>query len=879
MQKVKLVTLFFLATLLLKIYTADAQVKSRPFIWIKEADRSALLSKIKTQLWAAKYYNAFKARLDEEIRPYEDNKESFLRQLPFDLKNQVAGKTPPFLYYFDEDDKQRPYAIAMMRQLETGIDCGVLYFITNDNRYAQCATDILNAFIQAMSQMKPSDNLNNGGYIYTTDHLREAREIGAQLPIIYDLIAPFISGKGRAYDLGAKSMIDFPKDKAQNVFRTYIDLALKHGLINCNWPVLESPSLVGNILALDDESERRQFLKYYLTINTPHQDALQKVDSVYRAHNGVWPETSTYANAVSDYTTYLMLLLTRYQPDLHLGHKYPEIPLALDAWNFLKYPNGDVIGFGDGVRRFDEDYLGYEFANSLGRFDSEKKLTEKFESLLVSKMANGEYARDALPPRYYGPNIYNKPLQLLWGSPELHGEQQSILLPRTNELSHAGIYLQRNPAVTDNKMNGLMAFVGGGHFVHAHASGMDMELYGKGHILGAYPGLAPYGTELTQNYYKLFAAHNTVIINGSSQGAGGWINIGINQVKKAAMEPEPFQQAVSPNHSFTITTFIDDRRDSKPNTPDPTSANATKALVAKADNIADLSIGDQEKTLAVIRTSDTTGYYVDIFRSRSKAPAQYHDYIYHNLGDKLEFLNVTGQFRLHADSNRFQGNAGKPWINNRSYRNPGWHYFKSVESSDEYNGNVEALFRSRFKDVGEVNMKVFIPGTDNRTYTRVMAPPTYEAPSPYQNKLTPALVIRKTGEAWANPFALVFEPIAGDRSQGSVRSVENILDHGIFKGLAIGSVIGGKSFMQYIITQETDEVFSSVKLGITFKGKFGVFTFLGNQIKSVYIGNGKDFSYKNISFRSGDGKDFAAYIDLDSPKPEVKTNGKVIYKF
>ncbi|MDP5231551.1 MAG: hypothetical protein NWQ38_14255, partial [Cellulophaga sp.] len=318
-----------------------------------------------------------------------------------------------------------------------------------------------------------------------------------------------------------------------------------------------------------------------------------------------------------------------------------------------------------------------------------------------------------------------------------------------------------------------------------------------------------------------WAAHNTVIVNGSSRGEGGWVGLGINTVQLIAMEPMPKTQAISSKYSFSQTSFLDDKGD-------------------KAD-------AEQERTLAVIRTSPTTGYYVDVFRSKSILPNEYHDYLYHNIGDKLTFL--TDNLSLKDTPERYMANANGPWINNKEFRNPGWHFFEDVQTSSEYSEDVKLQFSMEKLEKSPIFMQVHIPGFKNREYTKVMAPNTFEAPKPYDKMPTPTLVIRQKGETWVRPFVAVYEPFGGNEKEISIVSVEKLEQNGIYKGVKVVSKVNNETMVQYIITQSKNEVFEDKKLGIYFKGIFAIITTnSNNDLQDVYIGDGEKLSFKNEDF-------------------------------
>ncbi len=155
-----------------------------------------------------------------------------------------------------------------------------------------------------------------------------------------------------------------------------------------------------------------------------------------------------------------------------------------------------------------------------------------------------------------------------------------------------------------------------------------------------------------------------------------------------------------------------------------------------------------------------------------------------------------------------------------------------------------------------------------------MAPPTSEAEKPYNRQPTPTLVIRQTGEAWSNPFAVVYEPF---ESTGSVQSVESITQNGAFKGLKIKSMVAGQPITQLVLVQERDDSeFNDAKTGLSFRGRYAVATLSDKgDLQSVYIGRGKRFSYKKAVIATTNGQPTAAFVSLESNTPNVSANDSI----
>jgi len=167
---------------------------------------------------------------------------------------------------------------------------------------------------------------------------------------------------------------------------------------------------------------------------------------------------------------------------------------------------------------------------------------------------------------------------------------------------------------------------------------------------------------------------------------------------------------------------------------------------------------------------------------------------------------------------------------------------------------MNALFTANSLEKQDVKMKLFIPESKGREYTKVMAPPSRESGKIYANQLTPTLIIRQNGEAWDRPFVVVYESFFGDKFEGSVQSVDKILQNGIFKGLIVNSIVNNRPIKQLIIIQsKDDDLFEDKNLHLNFKGRYAVVTLDENAaLTELYIGSGSNFSFQKWVFRTFD---------------------------
>ena len=815
---------------------------THPRVWASPEERTDLIEKINNEDYAASLFTQMRARIESFVDDHQEDRDAFIRALPLDWTGGTSTH-PPLRYIEDGEEDDR---WIIMRYLQQAIESGIVYYVTGEEEYAQTAADVMATLISALARMERSSNAGNGGLVYQNNHLKEARIFGAQIPVACDFIYSYVKEGAQVYDVVTGTERDFPFEDAQKVFKTYADMAIESGHSGSNWPVLESPSLVQNTLMLDSQAEIDQYLPYYLNRNTSRQDPLSVVAQKFAKPGDIWPESFQYSLGVSEITLNLMALLDRWDPDLNLTETYPNIVASAGQINKLRFPNADVPALGDGRRYHAPPYAAMERAYYLASLVNDTETMIHYGSLLKTAIAEGNYSRSNLPGRSLTPNPYFTPLKLFWTVPDLMGEAQDYTRPRTAELPFAGLFLQRNLSTSENaKRESMMAVVSGASYVHSHASGMSLELFGIGEVIGTDGGVGTYRSDIHENYYRLFAAHNTVISNGASATWGPWVNLGMEKVEMESMEPLPGEEAISPSHSFSTTSFWDRHN-----------------LVRQANH---------QRTVALIRTSPTSGYYVDIFRARSDHPDEFHDYIYRNVGETFEFVETPADFTIVPTPERFQESADLPWSRNSRYRHPGWHYFTDVSTASAVDGPVVGKFsmnkiipRSVMDIINGVTitaaMDVHMTGAINRSYSKALSPPSITAPGVSTELQT--MVVRQNGEAWSDPFVNVFESYLEEEQGPSIQSVEKLMDGGEFKGLVVGSLVDGEQIHQYILNPDDAETpYSNAEHGFTFTGHFAVVTTdAEGQLVSLYIGDGDSLQYRD-TLLTADPTTGAAFLD------------------
>jgi len=290
---------------------------------------------------------------------------------------------------------------------------------------------------------------------------------------------------------------------------------------------------------------------------------------------------------------------------------------------------------------------------------------------------------------------------------------------------------------------------------------------------------------------------------------------------------------VSPDHSFATSKFYDEFN-----------------LVAPADH---------QRTIALIKLSDSRGYYLDVFRAKSDTPGQFHDYLYHNIGEGLNITTGGETLAMSGDEDRYQASDQLPWLNHDVYQHPGWHFFTDVESSISSDGPYEVTFTASKLGDKPITMRALIPAGLSSEISQMNAPKSYGAAKPYNEEPLPTFALRHKGEAWSNPFAVVYE---SHTDVPAVKSVERLMADGIFKGVKVSSQLEGLELIQYVLMQESiNDEYINEELGIRFKGRFGVITLEEDgTLRNIYIGNGHHLNFGDFT-TTADKTSHAAFLE------------------
>lgn len=770
-----------------------AQSLSHPHIWVAPQDKAEILQKVSSNLWAESMLTQYKSRVD----PIKDSH----KLDPSAVLSEIPG--------FPGSKKKHNTALTL------GYESALLYWLTDDADYGQLAADILNHYATEISNITGDLEFTDD---YSYSHLIDTREFYTKPPIIYDFVYSFLNNpNNKVYSIAVDSEISFDLNKTQKAFIKMADEVFTKGSINSNHPILEAPGALFNLLSIENDSTRAVYFSKFMN-GTPKQNGLNWMMEVCK-NSTLWPEATGYSIGPHRIILELMIVTDQYAPSLNIVSNNREIIENALFFENYKFPDSSsVMRFGDAHRYSLNTISILERVLKLSKTHSYTQLENTSLGMLQALYkAKGGYS-----PKVSTQSLeWNNPYHLLWGETIETNNPPEIDYARSINIDYAGIAMQRNIQTNHKSKFGLMAYTGGAHYVHSHLTGIDMELYGLGAAIGSGGGdvgASNRNDNVFRNYHRIYAGHNTVIVNGTSKGLGKGAWKADNQLlqqttKTIASEPSSLEAAISNDFSFSVQELNDDINNSK-----------------------------QQRVLSIIRTSDSTGYYYDVFRSKSLDTDLYHDYVYHNIGDSVHLKNLytNNSLSLSNKPNRYQSTS-IPY-GGKTVEFPGWHFFEDVKTSSLTSEAVLATIPMSKQNSGF--MHINIPGGETREYSSIMGPATIEGQLGYENEKTPIISIRQYGEAWKKPFVNVFEP--STKTQGSVTNVENLNYGGKIVGTKVTSFVENDTIVDYILSNIFKNDLLILNQGqISFEGRFAIIRTQSDST-TLYIGDGKELSFRDM---------------------------------
>jgi hypothetical protein len=697
----------------------------------------------------------------------------------------------------------------------------MLYYLTGEEKYAQFTADILSYYIDELASRTPETTTICGNSFY------DPRSTYGHFAIAYDFVFNFLKdAETKVYQKSSGTMVPFDNAKAQKVVHNIAVNALQefdgadtHGKTISNHPVLRAPGVLFSILNVEDDTERERLFNVFWEKGTKEQNSFKHTILPMFGEQGIWPEAVSYSFMPN--ITLVLNVVDRIKPEMNVTADNLNILEGNFLFDNLRLPNRRFVRYGDSHRDNDGTGALYRYTLNLSTRRGYTEYAQKAKvALRQSYAAEGGYNPAVAVSTF---DNYGGFDQLLWGVDVPETVEGEIDFQKTTVIiKHAGVALQRNYVENNNTIYGLCGIIGGAHYVHSHCTGITMELYGAGYVMAANAGLPKTLAQRKEpehtNYFWRHAGNNTMIVNGTTHGiqTGAWNSdsyLWQNTTVNVAAEPKHLEDPVSANFSFA-SQFLDD----------------------KVNN------DQQQRTLSTIRTSETTGYYFDMFRSKSLSTNNFHDYIYHNIGDETNVMTMDGTHLSVSPTSRYQNDIGD------SRQSPGWRFFEQTNVTEATDEAIHIRF-----DLNETStyMNMFAPAGVAREYTKALGPATREARGGYINKKTQIVAIRQMGEAWERPYVHIFEP--SKFANTSVKSVEHLYDDDAIVGAKVISEIGDKTVEDYILCLPDSKSSVTLSNGISFTGRFAVVRYeqdLEKALTTLYVGEGDSLSFGDLNLKA-----------------------------
>lgn len=720
----------------------------------------------------------------EDVLPYMDDERGLWL---------INGSKPGQVFEWC-DPAQAGKIVEMINAEIMGIasKAAFVYWYTGDEHYAKFAADIFDTYLTGIYYQKAILDLNHGHQqtlvgLSSFEVIQE--KLIADIAAIYDFTHDYL--KTRAID---------KTEVYESALKKWADIQIAHGVPFNNWNLMQARFIfdlgmvLNNNKAYSDGKGREYYLDYVFNQSGTRQWSLPRLAAYgYDKHTGIWAECPGYSTNVvmNDFVDFTSLLDRTLGIDL--VHYLPVVPKSVMASVQYLFPNRRICGFGDThYHPLSAEPMKKMISNTqrFNKPDQEKQFTALYKMLLAQGGGEKENSKNSLNALFAGKDVAI--------NNEIPAAKVEDFVTQTFYAPNVSWFVQRNGM---DPQNGLMISEYGSKGNHAHANGVAMELYGKGFVQGVESGI---GTSYFQRdyaeYYSQFPAHNTVVVDGVSS-----------------------YPVMKSNHPFDLLSCY----------PVAGQKKGFYPLVSYSDVffVEPETQANQNRMLSIIRTSDSTGYYVDVFRSgKQRGGDRYHDYFYHNLGQELTLMDVKGTPLTLNATDKLCFAEGELMAYDFLWDK------KSIRSEQD----VRARFAIRNKG-NDAFMNVWLKGEQGREIFSAKSPPTKSFSGrdglPYDPAKEPlqTLVVRQEGEAWTKPFAVVFEPFTTS-SIASVHKITSFNASGASKGF-VGLKVESKTDRADYLFSSDDASATATYEAMKVRASYGLITSEADGF-TLFMGNG-----------------------------------------
>ena len=707
-------------------------------------------------------------------------------------------------------------------------DAAFLYWLENDEHFAKFSYDVFHTYMQGMSYRgEPIDLLN--GHIQTlvgfTNFQVIHEGILREIAILYDFLHPYIEANHPEHI----AMYDA-------TIKRWTDLVIKNGVPQNNWNLHQANIILKAAMVLQDDENyedkkgREYYINYILNVTSARQWSLSKfIDYGYDESNGVWNECPSYSLGVtSSLTEFIRDFDNTF--DHNILPYTPVMSKAVKMMPQYLFPNNQIVAFGDSnygpiSTEAIEDMI--RIAQKNGDKDLEKEFTGLYRLFAKDKEESAQNRKRH--SKGISSFFASKPLVL---NPNYKEHNIEDYITQTFNAPSVSWHVQRMGKGKD----GLMVSLNGSLGNHMHANGINMELYGKGFVQGADPGKgAGYLQPIYLEYYSQFPAHNTVMVDGASSYTEmlSYHAFDVLGEYPKSEQKEGFYEDIT----YSDVYFLEPETQS-----------------------------DQSRLVSIVKTGETAGYYVDVFRSKKQRKGdKFHDYYYHNLGQSMRVMDADGNPLKLTESEEMAFAGGHLYALDYMWDK------KSVKLEDDYQAEWKIDMPEGEDDVF---MNLWMKGTVGREVFSIKSPPNKAFRGnhgiPYKVDKEPYLTFaaRQHGAAWEKPFVSVYEPFtsAEGKSIEKISGFEDENGNTEFVGLNILHKSGREDF-----------VFSSAnhqKANYKAMSSDATYTLFGNEENGdwvVFIGNGKEVSAKGHTIITSE----MGNVVLESKQGELLLNNEV----